>query len=114
MVQILQVKYVEVLRSLICRRWSKFFRRSPYFAKISYGGFLFLYELAPGGTNFGRSIFTMTVLILLGNSQLYTGPHFRVSPFSHDTGTASGVIAFFRGVLGERARLVLITTNFRV
>ena len=59
MVQILQVKYVEGLRS--------FQRESIFCSKISSRGSLFIEKLVPGGTNFfffflggGGSIFTMT------------------------------------------------------
>ena len=55
MVQILQVKYVEGLRS--------FQRESIFCSKISSRGFLLIEKLVPGGTNFGGgggSIFTMT------------------------------------------------------
>ena len=55
MVQILQVKYVEGLRS--------FQRESIFCSKISSGGSLFIEKLVPGGTDFfwgGGGIFTMT------------------------------------------------------
>ena len=54
MVQILQVKYVEGLRS--------FQRESIFCSKISSGGSLFIEKLVPGETNGGGggSIFTMT------------------------------------------------------
>ena len=45
MVQILQVKYVEGLRS--------FQRESIFCSKISSGGSSFIKKLVPGGTNFG-------------------------------------------------------------
>ena len=45
MVQILQVKYVEGLRS--------FQRESIFCSKISSGGSLFIEKLVPEGTNFG-------------------------------------------------------------
>ena len=55
MVQILQVRNVEGLRS--------FQRESIFCSKVSSGGSLFIEKLVPGGTNFGvggGSIFTMT------------------------------------------------------
>ena len=57
MVQILQVKYVEGLRS--------FERESIFCSKISSRGSLFIEKLVPGGNQFGGvggggSIFTMT------------------------------------------------------
>ena len=38
-----------------------FQRGTKFFSKISSGGSLFIKKLVPGGTNFGGSIFTMTV-----------------------------------------------------
>ena len=67
LVQVLQVKYVQGLRSFICGRWSKFFQRESIFCdKISSGESLFIEKLVPGGTNFGGSIFTMTVVPTIG------------------------------------------------
>ena len=53
-----------------------FQRESIFCNKISSGGSLFIKKLVPGGTNFGGSIFTMTVPILirlLGEHKTYRG-----------------------------------------
>ena len=59
MVQNLQVKYVEGLRSFICV--VKIFQRESIFcSRISFEGSLLIEKLVLGGTNFGGYIFTMT------------------------------------------------------
>ena len=45
----------------LCEVVQIFQRESIFCNKISSGGSLFIKKLVPGGTNFGGSIFTMTV-----------------------------------------------------
>ena len=45
----------------LCEVVQNFQRESIFCNKISSGGSLFIKKLVPGGTNFGGSIFTMTV-----------------------------------------------------
>ena len=50
-----------------------FQRGSKFYSKISSGGSIFSEKLVPGGTNFGGSIFAMTVTPITINAHLTVG-----------------------------------------